>query len=428
MIERKFRESILSLFLAVLFSITFGQTCLALDLSNNLAFSQSSPAELSFPLLPQHAVKPSPIGMEIYQYDNSPLGSRKPLLLVHGLLGEIHPCFRWHELAEYLDSDIACQSKFKIYLVRYNSSLALADLTREFAVAVRKLAPNGGLTVIAISMAGTIVRDSMVDPAVNQRISRVVTLGSFFRGSPLFCREWMKKSIRKRHLSPFYRFERQLGYKIYFARHKNLSHDFAWDNVDNQEPRETMLANKPENEDQSHSLIAVSLASSVRPGSDGKFVVYAGYLHNQYFPKKRTELRTFVVSPFVFLRSTLPAHFGREHQALRLLNYLIADAVPGKEGSPKFIYTLNDGISPISSGLLLSDEFAANTSFTNEAVFDKITSHSNAGKPRLFDNVDHLSYIERHRPRSAGQNVTDLLSKNEPARPIFAWVLNDILE
>jgi hypothetical protein len=42
---------------------------------------------------------------------------------------------------------------------------------------------------------------------------------------------------------------------------------------------------------------------------------------------------------------------------LRFINNFIAEAIPGKPGHSSSIYPLNDGISPASSGLLLTNDF-----------------------------------------------------------------------
>ncbi len=379
--------------------------------------------------VPQRALKSIPTTVEVYQYDNSPLEHRKPLLMIHGLLGEFHPQFRWNELAHYLSQDQAFQQRYKIYLARYDSHLPLKELTWGFNVALRKLAPTGGLTIVTISMASTIVRNAMSDPAVDQSVSRVLTLGAFFRGSPLFCSDWMRKTIRQRHLSPLCRIDRYLAYKLYFARHKNLLLDYSWDNVDGQMP----AAGLPQLQAECQSESNLSAPSHVVPAAhlrgDHKFIVYAGYIHNRYVPQYHGAVYAFIFSPFTFFRTTLQAHFGREHPALRFLNELVADAVPASTDKSYIAYPLNDGISPISSSLLLSDDFVSrHLDFSDKTELDDIEACTYAKKARLFDNVDHLTFIEGHRPIGSSLDVSDVLSPTEKPRPMFAWILKDLLE
>lgn len=403
--------------------------CLAHESDLNAHTIQSTGSISSVSALaPHQALKSVPRTVEIYQFDNSPLGDRQPLLLIHGLIGEFHPLFRWKELAQYLSRDQDFQHRYKIYLARYNSHASLNETTRNFDTALRKMAPAGGLTVVAISMAGTIVRNAMRDPAVDQSISRVITLGAFFRGSPLFCPDWMQQSIRKRHLSPLVRVDRSLGYKLYFAGHKNLLLDYGWDNVDGQRPAARLsqvradLAVAPNSPDQTPLA-----AAQMQPG-DHKIVVYAAYLHNQYFPHPHGGAHSFLFSPVALFWTTLPAHSRREHPALRFLNQIIAEAVPGTTDTSSVLYPLNDGISPISSSLLLPNDFVAHSDFRNRAVLDNIGTHSYAKKARLFENADHLTFIEGHRRIRSSADISDVLSMTEKPRSMFAWILKDLLE
>ena len=425
MIVLRSANPFLHLFVAFFVFLSSNQFCNANETISAPSIQTTGRATNSnYPLVSPKVLTSVPSKVDIYQYDSSPLGQRQPLLLVHGLLGERHPYFRWKELADFLSQDKTCQQQFKIYLATFNSQSSLKELSKQFNVAIRNLAPEGGLTLIAISLSGLIVRDAMKNPDVARCINRVLTLGTFFRGSPLFCADWMRQSIQKNHLSPFYRLARPLSYKVYFARHKNLQADYAWDNVDGQRPTITNTKKTRDNELASSTLIPTD---PIQLSIDHKFVVYAGYLHNQFFPKRRSGIYSFLISPFTFLKTTLPAHLGREHAALRLLNYLIADSIPAR-GSSKVGYPLNDGIAPITSCLLLSNDFVAKKLINDEKPFDQIQVHSDAKKARLFDNIDHLTFIERVRPAGSPQNITDMLSKTEEARPIFSWILKDILE
>jgi hypothetical protein len=377
----------------------------------------------SYPLLSRHALKSIPSTVEIYQYDSSPLGNRQPLLLVHGLLGEFHPSLRWKQLADYLSAEQAFQDRYKIYLARYNTNSRLEEAKKQFTSVLPKLAPDGNLTIVAISMSGKIVHDSMSHEAVNDCVSRVLTLGAFFHGSPLFCSDWMAQTIRRRHRSLLCQADRLLAYRLYFARHKNLLLDYAWDDVDKQMP--------PPKHDSTANIGSAGSSSGEAADDrrvDQKFIVYAGYVHNSYIPARHGSVRMFLASPLAFLWTTLPAHFGREHQALRFLNALIAGSVPRDpvDGSD-VIYPFNDGISPISSSLLLRKDFCSRTVFRDEKSFKDIRAFSEAKRARLFENTDHLTFIENRQKHGRTGNVADVISAAEKPRPMFAWILKDLL-
>lgn len=414
-----------------------GQFCLALEENLRVPTAQYAgcaiqPASCAIEsvraLVPHRVIKSTPSTFEVYQYDESPLGHREPLLLIHGLVGEYHPLFRWGKLAGYLSRDQAFQQRYKLYLVRYNTRSSVKELAELFSHSLRRLAQTNHLTIVTVSLSGQIVRDAMKDPAVEQSISRVLTMGAFFRGSPLFCADWMKQSIMKRHLSPLCRMDRWLGYKLYFSLHKNLPRDYAWDNTDGQRPAVGQSNVRSDYDTALSSPMATPrVVSSAQPG-DRKFIVYAGYIHNQYVPRRHGAVRVLLDSPYTLLRTTLPAHLGEEHAALRFLNHIIAGAIPGESGRSEIIYPFNDGISPISSSLLLSDDFVAQDKVLVEEDLYNLGSHSNAKKSRLFDNIDHLTFIESRRPKGSSVDVTDVLSPTEKPRPMFAWIVNDLLE
>ncbi len=400
---------LLVLILSIAVFVSSGQSC----------FAQVSDNSQSYEVLPKERIKALPKKVEIYQLDDSPLGDRQPLLLVHGLLGEYHPKFRWKELAEYLVQNQEFQKRYKIYLTRFNTKLSLKELTNQFRIAIRQFAPSQGVTILSISMSGAVLHSALKDPSVLKCVSRVITLGAFFRGSPLFCADWMKQTMLKRYLSPLSKLDHYLGYQIYFARHKNLLRDYAWDNSDGQMTKKQLRKHPPKQTDQ--------ISKEDQLAVDHKFYVYAGYLHNQYVPRDHGAIRTLVTAPYSFFKTTLPMHLDREHPALRFLNELIAKSLPSKGPSDDIIYPLNDGISPIASSLLLTDEFAARPDINKMNDLELIKTNTNAAKARLFDNIDHLTFIERQRPSGSSQKIIDKLSNEEP-RPMFEWILKDLME
>ncbi len=99
-------------------------------------------------------------------------------------------------------------------------------------------------------------------------------------------------------------------YKLYFSRHKNLLLDYQWDNADGQMPAITTSHARADLELASNSPAQTHLLSGAQP-SDSKLVVYAGYLHNQYTPQPHGAVHAFLVSPFTFFCTTLPAHLAK---------------------------------------------------------------------------------------------------------------------
>lgn len=385
-------------------------------MSGNTCFAQSATSE-SCALVPARALEKIPTSIEFYQYDTAPLGYRQPIVLIHGLLGEFHPLFRWQSLAQYLNQDKQFRNRYKIYLARYNTQSSRNDLTQAFVAALHDFSRGHIITIVTISLSGAIIRDAMKEEALNQSVAKVLTLGAFFHGSPLFCAEWMKETIRKTHFSPLTREERVLAYDLYFSRHKNLLVDYKWRSADQMELANVQPPGSP----------SKSLEEQAR-NIDHKFIVYTGFICNEFFPTVYSGLHQFVVSPWAFLHTTLPAHLGFEHPALRFLNGLIATSAKTTNDRQHTTYALNDGISPISSGLLFAHSLITNTKYDGNTYFTYLKANSDAGKARVFANVDHLTFIEGRGLNNPSKAVTDVFSTAEKAKPLFAWILNDLLE
>lgn len=124
--------------------------------------------DTSFALVPPKRFELAPQAAEIYEYDRTALGDREAVLLVHGLIGEFHPLFRWQELAKYLSRNHEFQKRYKIYLVRYNTHTSLKNMTEDLGQAIIKTAPPGGLNIVAISLSGAVLRNAMKDERVNK--------------------------------------------------------------------------------------------------------------------------------------------------------------------------------------------------------------------------------------------------------------------
>jgi hypothetical protein len=413
------------------------------------------------PTLPdQHAIKYTPQAVQIYQYDASPIDGREPLLLVHGLEDEYVRGLHWGKVCRYLNSNPQFKQRYKIFLARYNSLAPEKETETAFKPALRELADSQHkkLFVVALSISGDIVRNAMDDPDVDNSIRKVVALGSPFHGTPLFNRDWMFYSSFKRHKFPLVKLDRYLAYSIYFRHHQNLLKDYYWDNYDMEVPdigpykfRVPLLV-------KGCVVPPVKKPDGINCDGHGeKFVVYAGYYQNQYIEKMNRSLMFSILhAPCSFFYTTLPAHLGDEHAALRLLNYEIAfvDQRQKKEHSS---YFYNDGVAPVSSSLSLAsaevraaDSDASHTLKSEAEVkienvaFDpskedkssaqkdpppqKLAFKSTAGKARLFANIDHVTFLDGYRPIASPKNLTDQLSPNEKPRPIFGWLLSDMLD
>ncbi|MBU6452725.1 MAG: hypothetical protein KGS72_13145 [Cyanobacteria bacterium REEB67] len=378
-----------------------------------------------------HRARTVPVGVEIYQYDASPLGGRQPLLFVHGLHGEFNPTLRWGKLAAFLQLDAAFRHRYKIYLARYNTHAALPSLERLFRPALLELSDRHDrrpIVIVSLSIAGNVIVGAMADALVKERVARVLALGVPAYGSPLFNADWMQFSMWTRH-SWLSRIDRYLSFKLYFARHKNLLVDYQWSDLDGQKPPlvrcrfHLPLSSKlnPLADDR-------SLPSWYKADIKDKIWAYAGYEHSEFCGgRPPPRLLLYLTVPYSFFRTTIWTHCACEHAALRLLNHEMGEMVVDHPLNSRVGYALNDGITPVSSSLFLPVGMMSDLSIATAGDIAKLRQSITVGKARLFENIDHISFIDGYHPLASSKNVVDRLAEDEARRPIFCWLRDDLM-
>ncbi len=384
------------------------------------------------------ALKKKPASVQIYEYDSKPLGDRAPFLLVHGLRGEYWPTFRWDKVIKHFNSDPKFADAYKIYMVRYDSVAPLDKTVPQFRAALDDLyrrTQERPITVMALSLGGNLVYEGMLSAETDKKIRLLMTLGTPFRGSPLFCADWMKYSMYKNLCFPWTRIDHTVAYKLYFERNSNLLHDLAWDDGDKSVPNVGRFASRlplgPKGDLTVSDTANKHLAKLESEHFDKKkLIAYGGYLLNSYMlPESERVVENTIMAPYTYVFMKGPAHLGREHPVLKLLNNQISSAVPSKSAADRagtqFIYQLNDGITPVASAIFLPRQ--SGDLVTRETDLLKAKPVVDVRTARVFKNVDHLTYIDGYRPLRAAVNVRDELNPDLAAKPIFDWMLSDIL-
>lgn len=429
----------------------FATVCLVLTASligiGNSICPLSANADASgasvLPVLPAQKLKAPVKGVEIYQLDDQPIAGRRPLLLVHGLLGENWPMFRWGDVTKHLveNKDFNCQ--YKVFMARYDTVVPLASVITPFREAISSLYKQCGerqITVVALSMGGNIVQQSMAaDQVVAASIEKVLTMGTPFHGSPLFTYDWMKYGLLTNHRVPWVKADLFMSYHLYFQRHQNLLSDLSWDNVDKNIPNVGLYTGH----------VPWRVRGDLTPTLDGntrlpqinaelkvdksKFITYGGYLVAPWANADRpTLVEQAKTLPIRFVGTTVPYHFGREHPVLRVLNREISWVPPRADGSSKvsdkIMYGLNDGITPVASALFLPANTFKDRFVLSEGDVSDLGKFVDVRKARVFRNIDHLTYIDGYRPRGASALLHDDLHPADGDRSIFEWILSDILD
>lgn len=371
--------------------------------------------------------------MELFTLDREPLAKRQPLLLVHGLLAEKYPLYRWDKVIEHLLRSSDFKSRYKIYLVRYDSHSELEELERSIGETIVRLRGicKSPITVVSLSLGGNIVNTSMNTEKVDGAVDKVIAMASMFQGSPLFVTDWAYKSILTNHKTPWVRMDKLFCYKAYFSKHRNLLEDIGWSDLDkckpgNLEQKGGVLWSK-------FKVNAPSKSDSqlnTKNKSASKFTLYASYLENQYvLGKNHGFFKKMLGAPVNFVRETVPQHMGREHAVLSMLNRHLAEfpAVDKKDNQVKarsFLY--NDGIIPVASSLVLPGHEikVSPDDLTDLKNLPQLTSIK---KARLFPRCDHLSFIDGFHQGKA-ELIVDKLNPDDKPRLIYDWLLYDLLK
>lgn len=411
------------------------------------ANAQENAVNAELPLLPgsRRAIKKPPVGIEFYQYDTQPLGNRKPLLLVHGLNGECQPGFRWKEVNKAFHASGNFQKTYKVYFARYSTYRLLKETVPDFRRALQAFWERTGrqpITIVALSMGGNVVRDAMLEAPTQERIEKVLTLGTPFYGSTLFCFDWMRYSMIRTHSVPWVRGDLCLTYKLYFDRHKNLLQDLRWSDFDRSIPdvgqfctwypwRICGTLNK-------ERMANAQLRKIVlEPGLDkSKFICYGGYLLTPYVtPHQSSDFHKAIRWPWWFISTDVPFHLGFEHPVLRALNYEMGrmvvnntdKALGGEVIFNSARFGLNDGITPLLSALYLPSEFLETVPVSGETDIGQIRRHVDVRKARVFRQIDHITFVDNYRPLGLPKELKDELAPEEGRRNIFEWMLVDLL-
>jgi hypothetical protein len=380
-----------------------------------------------------------PIGATIYEYDKKPLGDRVPFLLVHGLHGEFYPYFRWDKVAKHFNADPEFANRFKVYFMRYDSRAELAKTVpaaRDSLDDLYQASHERPICVMALSMGGNLTYEAMLNEKTDKQVALLMTLGTPFRGSPLFSSDWLQYGIYKNPETPWMRIDHALAYRIYFDHNPNLLSDLTWDDSDHAIPNIGPFSSKWPLGPHGDLTVADTinrrlLGLNSHVVDRKKIITYGGYLINPYLmPGAARFIETKIMAPYTLFTVLLPAHLAREHPVLKMLNRTIATVIATPEAVSRaetpFVYALNDGITPLSSALFLPANVLASQAISKESDVPKLKNAIDVRIARVFRNIDHLSFIDGYNPRIIPTALRDELSPESGHRRLFSWMLNDI--
>ncbi|PZM81593.1 MAG: hypothetical protein DKT66_20545 [Candidatus Melainabacteria bacterium] len=389
-------------------------------------------------LNPGDVFKQKPERLEVFQQDHSPLKGREVLLLIHGGGGEYQSMFRWDKALAYFDADQQFKKKFKVFLLRYDTTDSLNDEIDQAKKLIPELAKGAGkpITIMALSMGGNVVQGAIADPEVADCIDRAICMGTPFHGSPLFSADWYQYSLLQHKFGPFTRMMDAVDYRLYFSRHKNYQADLKWDNLDGGIPSIgsfkglTPIGPKgnlnPEND-------AGNVLRKINEGKvdKAKIIAYAGYLVTPEVlcMTKKRRLESYILAPYRFFTVRMPAQLGREQPALKVLSTKIGKVKAADEtGLSTRKFALNDGITPISSALFLPPQVVRDYPILKEDDLSGLRPHLDIRLGRVFRNIDHVTFVDGVPPHRGTKFMKDELHPEDGAHTIFDWMLDELLE
>ncbi|PZM86204.1 MAG: hypothetical protein DKT66_02070 [Candidatus Melainabacteria bacterium] len=431
----------------MLCAVTFSSSAFGAESAKKMLTSSAEKFEAVQPVV-QSALPPMPTLKQLrvkpevatlYEYDSSPLGDRQPLLMVHGLHGETHRNFRWTKVIKHIKEDQQLDKQFKIYMARYSTSDKLDKTVPELRNVIAKLytlTNNRPITMMALSMGGNVAYEAFVDKDTEDKIKLFMAFGVPFHGSPLFSTDWLQYGVYKNLCFPWTRIDHSLAYRVYFKRNSVLMTDLRWDNADTSVPEVGMFKSRLPFGPSGKLTVAEAenrelLALNARPVNKKKIVAYGGYLLNPYLmPKAERFIERGVMAPYTFFTLKVPSHFALEHPVLRMLNREITTVVCNpaatEKAKTKYVYGLNDGITPLQSALCLPNSVIGSMPLAKESDVANIKSLTDVRTARVFRNIDHLTFIDGYKPLRGTKHLKDQLNPTEGNRTIFDWISLDL--
>jgi len=391
----------------------------------------------TIPTIKELKIKPEVAAL--YEYDTIPLGDRQPLLMVHGLHGEFHRSFRWTKVINHIKQDPELDKQFKIYFARYSTSDKLEKTVPELRNVISKLysaSNNRPITMMALSMGGNVAYEAFLDKDTEEKVRTFMAFGVPFHGSPLFSTDWLQYGVYKNICFPWTRIDHSLAYRVYFKRNAVLMTDLRWDNADTSVPEVGSFKSRLPFGPSGVLTVAGAenrrlLALHTQPTNKKKIVAYGGYLLNPYLmPKAERFIESKIMAPYTFITLKVPSHFAAEHPVLKMLNREITTVVcspsANEKAKTRYVYGLNDGITPLQSALCLPNSVIASVPLAQESDVAGIKKHTDIGTARVFRNIDHLTFIDGYKPLRGTKHLKDQLNPSEGTHTIFDWIGLDL--
>lgn len=417
-------------------------------------------------------------------HDDSPLGNRTPLVLVHGIGSYESDAFHWENFLNYADKKADFQGKYKLYLYHYDSTRSVPGISRDLQHTLKGfIGALGGrnIKILAYSEGGLLTRNALQDPYIDSHTEQVLTIATPFHGSPLANPQWIQQQVKTENAFNVVRIGQKIAYKITGRKYPTFRQDFHWDNFDGAIPMEQYVKDNGPVVHTNYTL-----------AKKNHFVTYGSYFGTEVdpsviqkelglqaaLPKEKPQLVNVFRKNFLF--SLIRNNIGR----LPLANHIKPASNPTDTASanpvapleaalkmavptpaivtasqslavvlraeknqpalpspeklidnvkpaifePVSMMMFNDGISPISSTLWLGrfTQTSNGSAIPVEKLWSTLKSLKGSGQARLFSGLDHRNWMDGT-TRTGQDQIQDLLNPNEPPRSVFEWIVYDLM-
>lgn len=215
-------------------------------------------------------------------YDDTPLGDRIPLVLIHGIGASASTQYNWERFLDYAEKEKPFMGRYKIYLYHYDSSRSVPDISLNLRQTLHGFIGGLGgrkIKILAYSEGGLLTRNAMQDDYVDQHTEEVITVATPFHGSPLANPEWLRQQIRTESPFSLVRIGQRLAYNITGRLYPSFKEDFHWDNFDGAIPAEQYSRHYP-------NVVKTDYALARKE----KFITYGSYFGMEVNPDALPEV------------------------------------------------------------------------------------------------------------------------------------------
>jgi pimeloyl-ACP methyl ester carboxylesterase len=397
------------------------------------------------PARPSHRLKAPTLNSQLpliksglNAYDTTPLGTRTPLILIHGIGGDNNRLFDWVRFLRFASQQTAFAQRHKIYLYHYDSCRSVPiisqDLQRQLTGFIQE---QGGrpIKILAYSEGGLLTRNALQDPYLNEHVQEVLAIATPFHGSPLANPAWMRSQIADESIFSLVRIGIRQAYAITGHLYPDFQQDFHWDNFDG-----ALTAAQMDRKLMTGPPVDYALAHKQNFITYGSFFgmdIDPGILKDELsltipLPKERPSFGNLFKKNLLF--SLIRNNIGRLPLAKAEPDKSVAivDGQAISDEAPASLMMFNDGISPISSSLWLgrylpSPEKAVSSKILPaSSLWAVLRSLRGKNKVRLFAGLDHRNWMDGN-TRTGKAELHDLLNPDGGPHNVFEWILHDLM-